>query len=247
MPNLATMGVIAPATFASGFLTYTKFPEWLGKNSTTKRIERMIRDVREMCAHHLYADKKAILFESIPLIFWITFNHLKKGDADSVAEAVSVLEDFNLTMDAFKEHIIGLQLDQKNLDDYAALPAPIKGSFTKIYNQVFKSSIKAAARGKRGTGTPTAHFSLHKNFDAGEEMFSESSAEEEEEPEDEVVGELLGGKKGPAKGGVKPVASKAAAPKEAPAANRGGAGRGSTARGRGAAQASNSTYSRGRG
>ncbi len=77
MPNLGTMGVIAPATFASGFLLYPKFPEWLGKNSTTKRIERMIRDVRDMCAHHLYADKKAILFESIPLIFWMTFNLLK--------------------------------------------------------------------------------------------------------------------------------------------------------------------------
>lgn len=102
------MGVIAPATFAAGMLPYPKFPEWWGKNSTTKKIERMIRDVREMCAHHLYSDKKAILFESIPLIFLMIFDLLKTGEQDAITEAVSILEDFNLTMDAFKEHIIGL-------------------------------------------------------------------------------------------------------------------------------------------
>jgi replication factor C subunit 1 len=108
MPNLASMGVIAPATFASGNLAYPRFPEWLGKNSTTKRIERMIRDVREMCAHHLYTDKKAILFESIPLIFHLIFNLLKIGSQEAIGEAVSILEDFSLTMEAFKEHIIAL-------------------------------------------------------------------------------------------------------------------------------------------
>lgn len=54
-------------------------------------------------------------------------------------------------MDAFKEHIIGLQLDQENIDNFNNLPGPLKGSFTKIYNQVFKSSIKAGK--KKGTST----------------------------------------------------------------------------------------------
>ena len=160
------MGTIAPATFASGNLPFPKFPEWLGKNSTTKRIDRMIRDVREMCAHHLYSDKKSILFESIPLSFEMIFKLLIQGDHTAISEAVSVLEDFNLTMDAYKEHIIGLLLDQKSIDAYNALPPAVKGNFTKIYNTVFKSSIKAK-KVKKMSGSDGV--SYQKNFDAGED------------------------------------------------------------------------------
>jgi replication factor C subunit 1 len=106
--NLGIMGTIAPATFASGMLPYPRFPEWLGKNSTTKRIERMVRDVREICGHHLYSDKKSILFESIPLIFHMIYANLTSGHHDGIVEAVSILEDFNLSMEAFKENIVGL-------------------------------------------------------------------------------------------------------------------------------------------
>jgi replication factor C subunit 1 len=161
------MGTIAPATFASGNLPFPKFPEWLGKNSTTKRIDRMIRDVREMCAHHLYSDKKSILFESVPLIFEMILKLLIQGDHTAISEAVSVLEDFNLTMDAFKEHIIGLLLDQKSIDAYNALPPAVKGNFTKIYNTVFKSSIKAKKVKKMSGGDGVSY---QKNFDAGEDI-----------------------------------------------------------------------------
>lgn len=34
LSNLGIVGVIAPATFASGMLSYPKFPEWLGKYSS---------------------------------------------------------------------------------------------------------------------------------------------------------------------------------------------------------------------
>ena len=83
LPNLGIMGTIAPATFSSGMLPYPKFPEWLGKNSSQKRIERMIRDVREMCAHTLYSNKNSILFESIPLIFEMIYRNLTVGDVVS--------------------------------------------------------------------------------------------------------------------------------------------------------------------
>jgi hypothetical protein len=77
------------------------------------------------------------------------------------------LEDFNLTMDAFKEHIIGLLLDQKSIDAYNALPPAVKGNFTKIYNTVFKSSIKAKKVKKMSGGDGVSY---QKNFDAGEDI-----------------------------------------------------------------------------
>ena len=181
------MGTIAPATFASGNLPFPKFPEWLGKNSTTKRIDRMIRDVREMCAHHLYSDKRSILFESVPLIFELIMKLLCVGDTTAITEAVSVLEDFNLTMDAFKEHIIGLLLDQKSIDAYNAMPPASKGNFTKIYNSVFKSSIKAK-KAKKASGAEGG-VSFQKNFDAGEEIADEPWDDDDDDDgdDDEVV------------------------------------------------------------
>lgn len=163
------MGTIAPSTFASGMLGYPKFPEWLGKNSIQKKIERMIRDVREMCAHHLYTNKNSILFESIPMMFEMVYSELIKESVEHVTEAVSILEDFNMTMEGFKDLIVALQLSQKNIDNFTNLKATIKGSFTKIYNSVFKSSVKAA---KKKATTMADHFSLKKNFDAGEDCYS---------------------------------------------------------------------------
>jgi hypothetical protein len=114
-----------------------------------------------------------------------------------------VLEDFNLTMDAFKEHIIGLLLDQKSIDAYNALPPAIKGNFTKIYNSVFKSSIKAK-KVKKISGA--ADYSFQKNFDAGEDMNPDFDDEDEEEgDEDEVIVEQIkGGSSGPKKGAAPP-------------------------------------------
>jgi replication factor C subunit 1 len=84
LPNLGYMGCIAPAILSSKFLPYPKFPEWFGQNSKTKKIERMIRDVKELCAHNLYSSKDSILFESIPLIFEMVFQNLAAGDPECV-------------------------------------------------------------------------------------------------------------------------------------------------------------------
>ena len=193
--------------------------------------------MREMCAHHIYSNKNSVLFEAIPLIFEMIFGLLKEGDTDCISEAVSILEDFNISMDAFKEHIIGLQLDQKNIDNYNNLPAPVKGNFTKIYNSVFKSSIKSAK--KKVVGSTTSGgcdgFTLQKNVNAVEEPTYESWSEEEE-PDDGVVVEQIKGKKpaGPARGGgagTRGGRGGAAAPN---AYQRGGARGSSFARGRGA-------------
>ncbi len=105
-------------------------------------------------------------------------------------------------MDAFKEHIIGLLLDQKSIDAYNALPPAIKGNFTKIYNSVFKSSIKSK-KVKKISGA--ADYSFQKNFDAGEDMNPDFDDEDEEEAdEDEVIVEQIKGGSGPKKGAAPP-------------------------------------------
>ena len=134
-------------------------------------------------------------------------------------------------MDAFKEHIIGLQLDQKNIDNFNNLPAPLKGNFTKIYNSIFKSSIKASKKKTLVTSTATGdNFSLHKNFDAGEDCYEESSYNEEEVAKDdeEVVVEQVGKKKAAPKTAATTANTASAARGAARGARGGGRGGSST-------------------
>ena len=90
-------------------------------------------------------------------------------------------------MDAFKENIIGLQLEQKNIDAFNNLQASIKANFTKMYNNIYKSSIKAVKKGKVKDSPDT--FTLSKNLDAGDEedcIYVDSDSDEKEEVEVEV-------------------------------------------------------------
>ena len=69
LPDLGRISVLAPCSLMRGFVPYTKFPEVLGKFNTTRKSNRLIRELKDSCGHQLYASKMSIQNEFIPLIF----------------------------------------------------------------------------------------------------------------------------------------------------------------------------------
>ena len=142
-----------------------------------------------------------------------------------------------MPVEVFKEHILGLQMCGEDIL-FADLPSQSKSAFTKIYNQVNKSSITAVSKSKKRTPTDKNLFS-GANFDP--DFMSEPSDDgedsEESEKENDVVATNAKGKaKKVSSAASKPAAKVPKAAKETkPAANSSAAksGGGGKARGRG--------------
>eukprot|EP00347_Sterkiella_histriomuscorum_P013715 403363643 len=175
LPYLGIMSSVDIGNLCFGFVPYAKFPEWFGKFSTTRKSTRLIREIRERCGHHLYTAKRAIKFEHVTLIFELVNTLLQPN----ILEAVNILIDLGLkNVDMFKEHIVTILLNQERANLFNQFPATVKSEFTKTYNKVYKSSIKAkkVAKGKNSTGsgnipgTIGGSAGLNFNIDAAEDM-----------------------------------------------------------------------------
>eukprot|EP00347_Sterkiella_histriomuscorum_P016760 403351956 len=144
--NLGIIGCIAPGVFSPGQKLQIIFPEWLMKNNIQKRINRMLRDVREVFCDQIFLERSSVLFEVIPLIYDMIVHHLKQEHIDYVTEAVNIIIDLGISMSIFREHIQSLLFDQKRLEDFDDLTPAVKSSFTKTYNTIFKNIVNESKK-----------------------------------------------------------------------------------------------------
>ena len=87
-----------------------------------------------------------------------------------IQDACHFLNEIGLTIEIFKEHILTLVGPEKQ-EQFNALSTQIKTAFTKSFNTLYKSSIKATKKGK-GTKDIIDPISggLCKNIDADEDQ-----------------------------------------------------------------------------
>ncbi len=64
-----------------------KFPEWLGKNSSSRKIKREIRELRMAISEKISGNRFAIKFDYIPFLFKHIIKLLKKGK-QNIEEAI---------------------------------------------------------------------------------------------------------------------------------------------------------------
>jgi hypothetical protein len=74
---------------------------------------------------------------------------MSKGNAD---EAIDILDDFKITNDLFKEHLLDLCMSRKAREAFDKLSTAQKTAFTRAYNKEHKDPTV----GKRGKKSATA-------------------------------------------------------------------------------------------
>ena len=52
LPNLGLTSTIAPCLLVQGSTFYPRFPEWLGKNSSSRKSKRLIRELKTAMGYH---------------------------------------------------------------------------------------------------------------------------------------------------------------------------------------------------
>jgi hypothetical protein len=51
---------IAPSLIIEGTSFYPRFPEWLGKYSSSRKAKRLIRELKKVMGHHAQASRMEI-------------------------------------------------------------------------------------------------------------------------------------------------------------------------------------------
>ena len=125
----------------------------MGKMSTMRKITRLIKEIKEFCGPQLYANRNAALIEYLPLMFQMVYQQLKLNTKEGALEACLILKDLGITLDAFKEHILCLQMCGEEAD-FADLPTQIKKTFTVTYNNTMKSSVKPVKKSRKVDENP---------------------------------------------------------------------------------------------
>ena len=86
-------------------------------------------------AHRISADRIAIQNEIAPFILYSILSQLKKGSKDSILDLLEYLDDLNITNEMIKEHLRGLNMDKKIIDQFEKIPSATKSNFTRNYNK----------------------------------------------------------------------------------------------------------------
>ena len=63
MPNLGIISTIYPALLSSNTIPFPKFPEFLGKNSSQRKVTREIKELKVAMGSVIPGDRMAIKFD----------------------------------------------------------------------------------------------------------------------------------------------------------------------------------------
>lgn len=156
LPNMGLCSAVAPCLLIKGATFYPRFPEWLGKNSSQRKAKRLIRELKKVMGHHAQASRMEIQNEYTALLLTYIHRTLKKhersGDKEHILEILEFMKDLGLTNEHVKEHLMGLCMDKKVVEQFESISSTTKSAFTRLYNQENKEQSLVGKRVKKGKG-----------------------------------------------------------------------------------------------
>lgn len=138
LPTQAAM-CLAVGSHIRGFQGFPTFPAWLGKNSTTGRIRRLVQELVTHTSLSIGQGFTAIRLEYTPYIRTALLAPLKARGSDGVEDVLLILDSYGLSRDDMFETIKELQLivekDPLLRDQYEDIDTKTKTALTRVYNQ----------------------------------------------------------------------------------------------------------------
>jgi replication factor C subunit 1 len=216
MPTHAVFSCVTPASYMHGSsMGQYNFTSWLGNNSKTGKLVRLLREIQVHMRLRISGDRNAVRQNYMQTIFDRLVRQFVKGGADAIDEMIELMDEYYLTKEDF-DSIIELSLGPNNGDELMKNVAPnVKAAFTRKYNaashpMAFQKAggIVATKGGKKDKPDVEDAF---EDSDEGEVV--EDAVVDDEEEEDLSKDKMIKAK--PAKGAKKaPAAAKKAAPKK---------------------------------
>ncbi|KAI8934563.1 hypothetical protein NX059_008261 [Plenodomus lindquistii] len=183
MPTHAVFSFVRPASFVSGSTAgnQTRFTSWLGKNSSTNKLNRMIKEIQAHMRLRSSGDRHEVRQQYVPVLWTELVQKLQKQGKEAVPTVIELMDSYFLTkddFDAIMELGVG-PMDQEKVK----IESQAKATFTRLYNQQshplpFMKASSVAAPKKQAKEKPDLEEALEESDDG--EVVEEVKEEEED-------------------------------------------------------------------
>ncbi len=158
-----------------GYVPYPPFPAWFGKHSRMSKHKRLIAELRAVLMGHSNCNDMDLIHCYVPLLLDNVISRM-----DEPEEVLKVLEEYGLTMDQVKEHLMELEFDGAGKLKFERLQAPVKTKVTRLFNQKHGQNFKMKKK--------------KQTLSEGDGMTDDEMSEDEEEEEEIEVKKAVGKK-----------------------------------------------------
>lgn len=182
---------IYPGELLCQGIGFAQFPEWFGKNSTTRKIYREVRELSMALMGSITGTRNAVQHDYAPALMRLIDYHMRKGGSGDLEEVLQIYEQYDLTPELVKEHLLEIIYNPEKIDFMQNVEKKSKANMTKLYNQKWKSSLVAKKR--KAVREPSEERMF--DDDDGERDVPSDTPSDSEEVEIVQVGSKVGGKK----------------------------------------------------
>lgn len=129
MPTHAVFSSVRPASFISGQLTHSGFTSWLGNNSKTGKLGRMLREIHSHMRLKASGDHNEVRQQYLPLLWYQLIKQLENEGKDAIDDVIELMDNYYLTrddVDAIRELGLGPMAE-----DMARIDTQTKAAFTR--------------------------------------------------------------------------------------------------------------------
>ncbi len=132
MPTHAVFSTVRPASFIAGQMTHSTFTSWLGNNSKTGRLGRLLREIHAHMRLKASGDHNEVRQQYLPVLWYRLVKELEDQGRDAIDGVIELMDNYFLTrddMDSIKELALGPQSE-----DHVHIDTQTKAAFTRMYN-----------------------------------------------------------------------------------------------------------------
>jgi replication factor C subunit 1 len=103
MPTHAVFSFVRPASFVAGSTAgnQTRFTSWLGKNSSTTKLTRMVKEIQSHMRLRSSGDRHEVRQQYIPILWTNIVHKLQKEGKEAVPDIIELMDSYFLTRDDF--------------------------------------------------------------------------------------------------------------------------------------------------
>jgi replication factor C subunit 1 len=103
MPTHAVFSFVRPASFVAGSTTgnQTRFTSWLGKNSSTNKLGRLVKEIQAHMRLRSSGDRHEVRQQYIPVLWTELVHKLQKEGKEAVPAIIELMDSYFLTKDDF--------------------------------------------------------------------------------------------------------------------------------------------------
>ena len=103
MPTHAVFSFVRPASFVAGSTAgnQTRFTSWLGKNSSTNKLSRLVKEIQAHMRLRSSGDRHEVRQQYVPVLWTALVQKLQKEGKEAVPEIIKLMDSYFLTRDDF--------------------------------------------------------------------------------------------------------------------------------------------------